>query len=401
MVKAVKFLVETSKTPIYNRIAVAFSNALRELGHIVYLFEPHGIDDSTFAALINSIDIDYYLSTNVFNRLHDYNQAKGEFNFQAIRHKMIFIHHDSAFCPPGTLLEIDRKLEALIMFQENISHFFIEASNIRQFNEMGIKNCHPIKHASEFKPQNRPRDRNREISFVGHLMAGFNHHPPHRDQLGHHLIGLAWNRYSRSSFAIQPEIENLLNDELFLELAGLRKYHRLATQRYLMQLVNQFTMAYRGELISNIYGHAINIYGGDPSYGRINSPLLKLDSPNVIYHPATSNYSDAIDIYATSKINLNISSLQFDSALNNRIIDVVMAGGFVLTDRRSDLFTHSAVVNEISFDTPEELQYRLELLLSPNNLGRYMEIQQQIYEEFKLKYNYATVCEEILRLVGS
>jgi hypothetical protein len=394
------FLIESSRTPIYNRIAIAFCKTLQELGHTVHFYDPSGLEEAFFASTINAIEIDYYFSTNVFNKLHNFNLSTQRFNFEDIRHKMIFIHHDSAFCPPNTVLNINHKLNALICHQDKITHFFIETNNIKQFNELGIYSCYPLNHASEFTPSQQIRKFEHEISFVGHLMSGINLYPITED-LGRHLIGLVWNRYSRSSFEIQPEIDRLGNDEFILRKLDAPIAHRLSTHRYLMQLVTNFTMAYRGETISNIKRHKVNIYGGDLSYGTIDNPLLKINRDHVVYHAATSDYSETAAIYAKSKISLNISSLQFDTAINNRIIDIVLAGGFVLTDRRNDLFKASSVAHEISFETPEEMQYRLDFFLDPNNLGKYLEIKAHVYDEFKEKYSYQTVCQEILQSVAS
>jgi hypothetical protein len=390
------FIVESSETPIYQRIAVAFCSALRELGHTVHFYDSKEFDDSTFTQVINAINVDYYLSTNVSNRVHSYNKSTNRFNFEDINHEMIFIHHDSAFSPPNSILNINKKLNALIYHQDKINHFFIENNNIKQFNHLGIKNCYSLNHASEFVVQAHNSEFKHQISFVGHLMSGLSEYPISRDELGHHLIGLTWNRYSKSTYNIQPEIDNLCEDPYILQKLNSPICHKLSIHRHLMQLVTQFSMAYRGEVISNIKNHVIDIYGGDLSYGTINNPLMRINRNNIIYHPATNNYADTASIYADSKISLNLSSLQFDSAINNRIIDVILSGGFVLTDRRSNLFEASKLVDEISFDTPEEMQYLLDFYLHKSNVEKYQEIKMQVFDEFKEKYNYKNVCSKII-----
>jgi len=390
------FLIESCETPIYHRIAVAFCSALRELGHTVHFFNPKEFDDKTFIEVINTVNFDYYFSTNVSNKVHKYNELKQGFNFEEIKHKMILIHHDAAFCPPNSILNIDKKLNALITHQDRISHFFIENNNIIQFGQLGIKNCHSINHASEFVVQNDLGVYANDISFVGHLMSGLCEYPISRDGLDHHLIGLAWSRYSRSTFEIQPEIDDLCGDSYILQKLSRPTCNILSMHRYLMQLTNQLSMAYRGEVISNIKNHTIDIYGGDLSYGTIHDPLMRISRDNIKYHPATNNYSDTASIYAHSKISLNLSSLQFDSAINNRIVDIILSGGFVLTDRRSNLFEASNFVNDISFDTPEEMQYLLDFYLHKSNTKKYEEIKIHVYEEFKDKFSYKNVCTKII-----
>ena len=168
-----------------------------------------------------------------------------------------------------------------------------------------------------------------------------------------------------------------------------------------MQLTTQLSMAYRGEVISNIKNHTIDIYGGDLSYGTIDNPLMRINRENIRYHPATNDYSNTAEIYARSKISLNLSSLQFDSAINNRIVDIILSGGFVLTDRRLNILKASNFANEISFDTPEEMQYLLDFYLHKSNSEKYNEIKNQVYEEFKEKYSYKNVCSKLINDLSS
>jgi len=82
------FLIESCKTPIYNRIAIAFCKELQDLGHTVHFYDPSGLSEQTFASIINSTNIDFYFSTNVFNKIHDFNNSTQRYNFEDIRHKM-------------------------------------------------------------------------------------------------------------------------------------------------------------------------------------------------------------------------------------------------------------------------------------------------------------------------
>jgi len=59
----------------------------------------------------------------------------------------------------------------------------------------------------------------------------------------------------------------------------------------------------------------------------------------------------------------------------------------------------SSIANEISFDSPEEMQFKLDFFLDPKNLNRYLEIKEHIFNEFKEKYSYQTVCQDILKIL--
>ncbi len=136
----------------------------------------------------------------------------------------------------------------------------------------------------------------------------------------------------------------------------------------------------RGQLISSIKSKRVDIFGGDLSYGRIHDPLLILQQSNIHYQPATQDYQDASGIYQTSRINLNISSLQFDSAVNNRVFDIVCSGGFVLTDRRHELSDICSFADEISFETPEEMVEKIENFSAISNNTKHQELKESLHK---------------------
>lgn len=71
----------------------------------------------------------------------------------------------------------------------------------------------------------------------------------------------------------------------------------------------------------------------------------------VISHPSYG--PDLAKIYRDSAVNLNITSLQMPTALNQRVFDVPAAGGFILTDTQDEvleLFQEDEIVTWSTFD---------------------------------------------------
>jgi spore maturation protein CgeB len=58
--------------------------------------------------------------------------------------------------------------------------------------------------------------------------------------------------------------------------------------------------------------------------------------PGVQCHEAVDYYTGLVDIYQHSAINLNITSCQMPTTVNQRLFDVPLAGGFLLTDPQAD-----------------------------------------------------------------
>jgi hypothetical protein len=391
-----KFIIESSSVPIYNRIATAFAKTLMEFGHTVHFIDASGFNETDFVNTINDIEIDYYISTNELNVIQKKSELDESFLFEKIQTKIIFIHHDNLFSAFHNISYIAHKLEALAKVSKRSYHFCLEASNVDLLKAAGIPNATKINHASEFTAAPIVTQSQWGVTFIGHLMSSLNLYPADSVPGGQHLQVMAWNRFSHSSYAVQPDIENLVQDPYVLASLGPdANKNLLATQQFLMAGLNKFSSPLRGQLISTIKNHRVDIFGGDLSYGRIKDPLLVLQQSNVHYQPATENYQDACGIYQSSRINLNISSLQFDTAVNNRVMDVIMSAGFILTDARDELTELIPTLQEVSFKSPEELSEKISYYSNKDNERRYQELKYEIHSEAKKVFNYQSVIEKI------
>lgn len=391
------FIIESSKVPIYNRIATAFTRTLMAFGHTVHFIDASDFKEIDFINTINGIEYDFYISTNELNTVQKKSEDDEIFLFEKLLRKVIFIHHDNLFSAFHSISHIAQKLTAYVHIKDRSHHFCLEASNVDFLQKSGITNSYKINHASEFTPSSTPSINKWGVTFIGHLMSSLNLYPTESVHAGQHLEVMAWNRFINSSFAIQPQIQRLVEDPYVLASLGTEAIQNpLATQQFLIAGLNKFSSPMRGQLISTIKDHRVDIFGGDLSYGRINDPLLILQQSNVHYQPATQNYQDACGIYASSRINLNISSLQFDTAVNNRVFDVVLSGGFILTDKRADLRDLLPMHKEISFESPEEMHYKIEYWSSPAHEKSYKELKFETYEHLKNNFTYKNSVELIL-----
>jgi hypothetical protein len=372
-----------------------------EFGHTVHFIDASGFNETDFVNTINGIEIDYYISTNELNVVQKQSEMADSFLFEKIQVKIIFVHHDNLFSAFHSISYIASKLEALKNISQRSYHFCLEASNVDLLKAAGIPNAAKINHASEFTDTPIETQSQWGVTFIGHLMSSLNLYPADSVPGGQHLQVLAWNRFSRSSYAVQCQIEKWVTDPYFLASLGSdASQNLLATQQFLIAGLNKFSSPMRGQLISTIKHHRVDIFGGDLSYGRIADPLLILQQSNIHYQPATQNYQDACSIYQSSRINLNISSLQFDTAVNNRVFDVVLSGGFVMTDRRSDLFDICAFADEISFETPEEMNEKISYYSDTANNARYFDLRIAIHELFKSSFTYANAVDHILKRIA-
>lgn len=393
-----KFIIESSSVPIYNRIAVAFVKTLIEFGHAVHFIDASRFNETDFINTINGIEIDYYISTNELNFVQKKSELDDYFILEKINAKIIFIHHDNLFSSFRSISYIANKLKALGHIDQRSYHFCLESSNVDLLQAAGITKAFKINHASEFTLAPLVTESQWGVTFVGHLMSSLNLYPTESVEGGQHLQVIAWNRFSHSSYPVQPYIAKLLQDSYVLNTLGPDGSKNIwATQQFLMAGLNEFSSPMRGQIISTIKHHRVDIFGGDLSYGRFSDPLLILQQSNVQYQAATQNYQNVCNIYQSSRINLNISSLQFDTAVNNRVFDVVLSGGFILTDKRNDLKDICTLADEISFDTPEEMNEKISYYSDSANNKKYLDLKIAIHDEFKTSFTYKNAIEYIIK----
>lgn len=87
--------------------------------------------------------------------------------------------------------------------------------------------------------------------------------------------------------------------------------------------------------------------------------------PNVQVMPSVMPGEEVFSVYAFSKINLNISLKGIEGGTPQRILDIMGAGGFVLTNycsETAELFEEDKEI--VMFKTPEELVEKAEYYLS-------------------------------------
>ena len=395
-----KFIIESSLVPIYNRIAAALSKTLIEFGHTVHFIKAIEFTEIDFINIINDIEIDYYISTNELNFIQKKSSFEDYFIFERINSKLIFIHHDNLFSAFNNIDFISSKINPFVNASSRSIHFFLEVSNIKLLNSFGITSAHKINHSSEFTNSLNKTTAQWNVTFIGHLMSSLNLYPTQSLMAGHHLLAAAWNRLCQSSYAIQPQITNLLKDPYFTSTLSINSVENLvAVEQFLIAELNKLSSPMRGQLISKIKNHRIDIFGGDLSYGKFNDPLMKIKQDNIFYQNATDNYQDACEIYQNSRININITSLQFDTALNNRFYDVIFAGGFILTDNRSDINSIFPFASEICYETPEELIEKVSYWSSNSNNVKYSDIKIEMQFILKNNFSYQHTVSNILNKI--
>jgi len=226
--------------------------------------------------------------------------------------------------------------------------FMWEKSFIPQLKEMGIEDVHYLPLASDtsvFKPRNLTRTHT--ISFVGDSMTNAKKkwdarvQPIHRDLVQNIAQELVKNRHVDTTALIEAADNTIsLQNSANVLAAGTW----------------QGTANYRNTLLKNFDKPEFTIYGD------ANWPVLM---PNAQFM-GTVDYGEKLSqVYEQSAINLNATSLQMQTAVNQRVFDVPASGGFILTDAQEDALLHFEHGKElVTYQSPEELKDKVDYYLN-------------------------------------
>ena len=414
--KTFHFLMERPLTPIYERINRAFKDTLEELGHTVTYFDRREFDNyyqalQYFFKKISPQVIDYCIITSDSTVFYSYFEDAKSYLFELIEAQLIFIHHDDISHNFTWKHTFSFTLQSLQRVKERSIHFCIEYDNFFDLRLMGFEKVYTILHASEFNCTYSPTEKPYTLSFVGHVLPELGdalnsliYSNPLQSDYWEHLIKSVqasfWTRLAKldkkiksSATSFSKQMRNLDTTLNFFE----QKFFYMAT-------INSVTPYFRGEfftrlislLISNNIG--LDIFGGDPGYLHGVSSSRIIENKNIKYHPPNNDYLETQYIYANSKINLNITSLQFDDAVVNRVIDVGAAGGFILTDWKPGLPNITSVYKEISYRTIDELRYKINYYLSHEE--ERIKIAEKLHQDIINKCSYSHVVKFILSKIN-
>lgn len=109
-------------------------------------------------------------------------------------------------------------------------------------------------------------------------------------------------------------------------------------------------------------------------------------------------YTEMPYVFANSKINLNISLRSIQSGIPLRAMDIMGAGGFLLTNFQADFLEHF-IPNEdfVYYENEEDLCEKIDFYLTHEQIRK--EIAQNGYEKVKAHHSFETFFHSIFTIV--
>lgn len=395
--------IEESHTPIYRRIAHALGAELQRLGFNVLVIKPDGFNSDSFADFLKGQSDAVYVS-NASSQVIQFRQpGSGIFFFEHFPGKLIFLHQD-AILGGLSLLDGVAKLQAWLRVASRSAHLCIEADNVADLRSVGIANTQLVPHASDTSPVPPELDDfDFGTSFVGHIVPSELYAPagpsPRFLKLVDDVISAR-----RADFAspLEPFVKAYADQAIDgLGSASEQAVLRVAQAQWLRNEITGQTLPFRGWVFEQCVIEPLAIFGGDPAYLHKVNRSLQVARLGVSYHPAVYDPAALQRVFNRSRVNINISSLQFDHAVVNRVHDVFMAGGLCLTDARDGLAALTSAHAEISFRTLAELADRTSYFCDPAHAYERANLIDRVQRDIVANSGYGLLGQAIAKAIDA
>lgn len=391
--------IELSQTPIYRRIAQALGAQLAHNGLQVLAVKPEGFDSESFQRFVEQPEHAdaVYISTASSNAVQSVRPATGRHYFESFAGRLVFLHQDTILGGLDLLGAI-AKLQAWQRVAARAAHLCIEAGNIADLAAAGIAQARLVPHASEFAPV-EPLTEGfvHDAAFVGHAVPSQASPRQASARLQQLLDTALQARRTDFASALEPQVKAFADQALDgLGSDADRAVLRVAQAQWLRNAVTGLTLPLRGWVFEEAGLDALDVYGGDPAYLHGIARQLQVARPGLHYHPAVYEPAAVQRVFGGSRVNINISSLQFDHAVVNRFHDVVLSGGLCLTDARDGLAALTPAHAEVSFRTLDELRDKVRHFSQPAHARERALLVKALQQDVLRHSGYPLVVRAIL-----
>lgn len=190
-------------------------------------------------------------------------------------------------------------------------------------------------------------------------------------------------------------LEELLTGEILQELLRVSPY---ANDRYGVETAEYiYANYYLGRKVSSLERIRLLTAIGErfPNKMKLFTLNHKVHIPHIQNMGATDYYEEMPLIFANSKINLNITIKSIQSGIPLRAMDILGAGGFLLTNFQADFLDYFVPDQDfVYFNDSEDLLNKIEYYLSHEKERK--EIAANGHETVKKNHSFEKCFQELL-----
>ncbi|MCA9773327.1 MAG: glycosyltransferase, partial [Myxococcales bacterium] len=234
-----------------------------------------------------------------------------------------------------------------------VSLFTWEKSYIEPLQALGFEETHYLPLATDpslFRPHDKLPKRKAwlggDVAFVGNSMvearARWDRKAPFVAGLGALIDRAVDTQLADRARPMRAVLEDLIKSERWQPASEAEFADLEAT------CIIEATLRYRLAVVNATRSRNVEIYG-DAQWKALIPGYAELK-------PWVDYYEDLPYLYRFHNFNVNATSLQMDSAVNQRVFDVAACGAFLLTDWQADLDTLFDASRElVVYQSPEEI----------------------------------------------
>lgn len=307
------------------------------------------------------------------------------FRFMGI--PLVCLHFDNPFFVIG-----QHHKQEMINYHRFYYHFVWDKYYLDLMKNEGYQNVNRILLATdlqEFYPIHVENGYHQNaVVFVGRILSkvdlNISDHPLVNEFVSQ-VISKKTKDLSRPTFDICLE---LFHNSKYSQIAGIYFTNPVAfwQQLYVAIHVNGSSMI-RRHVVEHIRTEELHIYGA-----------RDWNAPGVTMHSEVEYGYELSRVFQSYAININISGLQLETSVNNRLFDIYAARGFLLTDYRDDVKTIFPYHwNSICYRSVDELNEKIEYFLTHPKERE--EITNDLYQCIQTSHAYKNRAIEILQSI--
>ncbi len=308
--------------------------------------------------------------------------SDGKFMFREDHIPVVCLHYDNPFFVWSEQYE-----KEFLQYPEFYYHLIWDKHCLELVRERGIMNAYPIMLATnekKFYVQPHVEKQEGTLAFIGNLGDGYFKKEESLEQIFiNYVIKEKIKEFDRPLYEICRSAEQI---DQFQTLKLLHEYKPLLFYKHIYYFIHvQGSSIFRNNILSNLSGVDLHVYSGSQQ---------KSITSGIIYHKPVP-YGHLSETYQQYAVNLNISSLQLEHSVNNRVFDIFASGAFVLSDYKSDMdIVFPGVSEEISFHDLEDLVIKADYFLT--HPEQRTELTMAIREHILKYHTYVQRAQEII-----
>lgn len=354
-----KILLLTSWGSALPHVIGGYARALIKAGHEIKLADMSVFGKKEYASVAGQLGTEFIRTVKEFAPdLAVFYGTQGIINidgyaphlFESLGIPFMSLFYDN---PLLYFQELDKSLFASLLSSENYSVSVSDRIYIDRLRAIGFRRICFLPLATEEELFNENSGSNAfdcEVSFVGSIEDN----------------PLSVRQKRQQRLARFPTVNKFLDDMLDIAETPLTsdimpKMQPLTSQMpwdveaLIFRVVyEESSTLYRVAYVSAVKDRIVNVYGS--------SAWERVVKDNIVYKGYLDYADNAGKLYRGSNINLNITHPQLVTAINQRVYDVSLCGGFVLSDYRNDLvefFDDAAVYYKNIDDMNNKIDYFL------------------------------------------